>query len=218
MSKPINILIVDDHPAFRVGLAAILSAQADLRVVGEAGDAATALAVCAQKQVQVVLMDLRLPGSSGIEATIEILQRHPAMRVLIVTTYEGDEDIHLAMQAGAMGYVLKGLTSTELVGAIRTVHRGERVVPKDLAARHKSRLRRKDLSPRELEVLRMLVDGYSNKEIARRLELGEETVKAHLKGIFMKLGVADRTQAAIAAIRHGIVHLEWGGDGEAVLP
>jgi DNA-binding NarL/FixJ family response regulator len=112
------------------------------------------------------------------------------------------------MQAGAAGYVLKGLTSAELVAAIRAVHRGQRVLPQELATRHRDRVRRKDLSARELDVLRALVDGYSNKEIARRLDVGEETVKAHLKGIFMKLGATDRTQAAIAAIRHGIVHLE----------
>ena len=208
MSKNINVLIVDDHPAFRVGLAAILQSQPDIRVVGEAGDGTGALQLCAEKDVHVILMDLRLPGASGIETTLEIRRRHPNIRVLIVTTYDGDEDIHLAMQAGASGYVLKGLTSAELVSAIRVVHQGEKVIPKELASRHRDRVRRKDLSARELDVLRLLVDGFTNKEMARRLNVGEETVKAHLKGVFIKLGVTDRTQAAIAAIRHGIVHLE----------
>ncbi len=208
MSKNINVLLVDDHPAFRVGLAAILQSQPDIRVVGEAGDGTGALQLCAEKDVHVILMDLRLPGPSGIETTLEIRRRHPNIRVLIVTTYDGDEDIHLAMQAGASGYVLKGLTSAELVAAIRAVHQGERVIPKELASRHRDRVRRKDLSARELDVLRLLVDGFTNKEMARRLNVGEETIKAHLQGVFIKLGVTDRTQAAIAAIRHGIVHLE----------
>jgi len=208
MPDLINVLIVDDHPAFRAGLIAILADQPDIRVIGEAGDSPEALAICAQNRVRVVLMDLGLPGTSGIEITIEILRRYPETRVLILTTYDGDEDIHLAMQAGAAGYLLKGLKRTELVDAIRSVHQGKNILPKELASRHRDRIRRKDLSGRELDVLRLLVDGYSNKEIARKLAVGEETVKAHMKGIFMKLGVADRTQAAIAAIRHGIVHLE----------
>jgi two-component system NarL family response regulator len=208
MSDSINVLLVDDHPAFRIGLASIISGQPDMRVIGQAGDGEAALRICAQREVHVVLMDLRLPGTSGIETTIELIRRFPSLKVLIVTTYDGDEDIHLAMQAGASGYVLKGLTSKELVTAIRDVHRGRQVIPIELITRHKDRVRRKDLSQRELDVLRLLVDGYTNKEIAHKLELGEETVKAHLKGVFIKLGVADRTQAAIAAVRHGIVHLE----------
>lgn len=208
MSKRIRILIVDDHLALRVGLAAMVAPQRHLQVVAEAADVAGAIAACEKHGPDVVLMDLRIPGGGGAEATLAIRQRWPATRVLIVTTYDGDEDIHRAIQAGASGYLLKGLTSAELIAAIEALHRGEKVMPPNLAARFRERILRKDLSSRELEVLRLIVAGRSNKEIARDLAIGEESVKSYLKAVFQKLGVADRTQAAIEAIRHGIVHLD----------
>jgi DNA-binding NarL/FixJ family response regulator len=207
MSKRLRILIVDDHLALRVGLTAMLAAQPHLRVVAEAADADGAIAACAKHAPDIVLMDLRIPGG-GVEATLAIRQRWPDTRVLIVTTYDGDEDIHRAIQAGASGYLLKGLTSAELVAAIEAIHRGEKIMPPNVAARFRERVLRKDLSSRELEVLRLIVAGRSNKEIARDLAIGEESVKSYLKAVFQKLGVADRTQAAIEAIRHGIVHLD----------
>lgn len=207
MSKPIRILIVDDHLALRIGLAAMLSDKAHLKVVAEATDNAGAIASCAKHEPDVVLMDLRIPGGGGVDATLAIRQRWPSTRVLIVTTFDGDEDIYRAIEAGASGYLLKGLSSAELVAAIEAVHRGATVMPPDVAARFRERVRRKDLSPRELEVLHLIVDGRSNKEIAHELRIGEESVKTHSKSLFQKLGVADRTQAAIEAIRHGIVHL-----------
>lgn len=207
MSNIIRILVVDDHPALRIGLAAILSGQSDLRVVAEASDVAGALALCAREQPDLVLMDLRLPGGGGARATLAIRERWPATRVLIVTTYDGDEDIHRALQAGASGYVLKDLTSAELIAAVRAAHRGEKVLPVGVAARQRERLHRKDLSSRELQVLSHLVNGLSNKEIARSLAIGEASVKTYLSGVFLKLGVSDRTQAAIEAVRQGIVHL-----------
>lgn len=207
MSKPVRILIVDDHPPVRMGLAAMLASQPHFQVVGEAGNAAEALAACAKQSPDVVLMDLRIPGG-GVEATLAIRQRWPRTRVLVVTTYDTDEDVYRAMQAGASGYLLKGLTSAELVRAIECVLRGEKVLPPPIASRFRERVVRKDLSGRELEVLRLIVAGRSNKEIAHDLGIGEESVKTHLKSLFHKLGVADRTQAAIEAIRHGIVHLE----------
>ena len=207
MSDPIRILIVDDHLALRIGLAAMASSQTHIHVVGEAADNAGALAACAEHQPDVVLMDLRIPGGGGVEATLAIRQRWPAVRVLIITTFDGDEDIHRAIEAGASGYLLKGLSSAELVRAIATAHRGGTVMPPDVAARFRQRELRKDLSPRELEVLGLIVAGRSNKEIAHALQIGEESVKTHSKSLFSKLGVADRTQAAIEAIRHGIVHL-----------
>jgi len=208
MSDLISIIIVDDHPALRVGLGTILSGQPDMRVVAEAGDVPESLAMCERHRPNVVLMDLRLPGGGGVEATLTIRKRWPAMRVLIVTVYDGDEDIHRALQAGASGYVLKDLTSAELIAAVRAVHRGERIMPPDVAARQRERGRRKDLSPRELEVLRHLVNGLSNKEIATELGIGDESVKTHLSDIFLKLGATSRTQAAIEAVRQGIVHLD----------
>lgn len=208
MSKRIRILIVDDHLALRVGLAALLAANPRFQVVAEAANTAEAIAACERHTPDVVLMDLRIPGGGGVEATLAIRQRWPATRVLIVTTYDGDEDIHRAIQAGASGYLLKGLTSAELIAAIEAVQRGQSVMPPAVAARFHERILRKDLSTRELEVLRLIVAGRSNKEIARDLAIGEESVKSYLKSVFQKLGVADRTQAAIEAIRHGIVHLE----------
>lgn len=207
MSKRIRILIVDDHLALRIGLAAMLVSHRHLQVVAEAADVAGAIAACEKHGPHVVLMDLRIPGGGGVEATLAIRQRWPATRVLIVTTYDGDEDIHRAIQAGASGYLLKGLTSAELIAAIEALHRGEKVMQPNLAARFRERILRKDLSSRELEVLRLIVAGRINKEIARDLAIGEESVKSYLKAVFQKLGVADRTQAAIEAIRHGIVHL-----------
>ncbi|MCX6874587.1 MAG: response regulator transcription factor [Verrucomicrobia bacterium] len=208
MSNPIRILIVDDHPAFRIGLRAILAAQSDLSVVAEASDVAESLALCERERPDLVLMDLRLPGDGVARATLAIRERWPATRVLIVTTYDGDEDIYRALQAGASGCVLKDLTSAELIAAVHAAHRGEKVRPPGVAARQRKRFRRKDLSSRELQVLRHLVNGLSNKEISRTLAIGEESVKTHLSGIFLKLGVSDRTQAAIEAVRQGIVHLD----------
>lgn len=207
MSKRIRILIVDDHLALRIGLTAMLAAHPRLQVVADAADAAGAIAACAKHAPDIVLMDLRIPGG-GVEATLAIRQRWPATRVLIVTTYDCDEDIHRAIQAGASGYLLKGLTSAELIAAIEAIHRGEKVMLPTVAARFRERVLRKDLSSRELEVLRLIVAGRSNKEIASDLGIGEESVKSHLKAVFQKLGVADRTQSAIEAIRHGIVHLD----------
>ena len=185
----------------------MLTSHPHLCVVAEAEDNAGALAACARHRPDLVLMDLRIPGGGGVDATLAIRQNWPACRVLIVTTFDGDEDIHRAIRAGASGYLLKGLSSAELIRAIEAVHRGQRVMPPEVASRFRERVLRKDLSARELEVLRLMVAGRSNKEIAREIGIGEESVKTHSKSLFHKLGVADRTQAAIEAIRHGIVHL-----------
>jgi two-component system NarL family response regulator len=208
MSNKIRIVIVDDHPAIRLGLAAMLQGEPQFNVVAEAADVSVAVAACEQHQPDVVLMDLRIPGGGGVEATLTIRQRWPSVRVLVVTTYDRDEDIHRAVQAGASGYVLKGLTSAELVAAVKTVHGGGRVLPPAVATLLADRMSRKNLSPRELQIVRLIVNGRRNKEIANDLEIGEESVKTHLRALFVKLGVADRTQAAIEAIRHGIVHLD----------
>jgi two-component system NarL family response regulator len=207
MSEAIKLLIVDDHLPLRIGLAAMASSQPHLQVVADAADNAGALAACAAHRPDVVLMDLRIPGGGGVAATLAIRERWPATRVLIITTFEGDEDVHRAIQAGASGYLLKGLSSAELVAAIEAVHRGATVMPPEVAARFRQRELRKDLSPRELAVLRLIVAGRSNKEIARELQVGEESVKTYSRSLFHKIGVSDRTQAAIEAIRHGIVHL-----------
>lgn len=206
MPKFIRIIIVDDHFALRVGLKAMLTVSPHLQVVGEAADAADAVLVCENHIPDIVLMDLRIPGG-GVEATFAIRKRWPGTNVLIITTYDGDEDIHRAIQAGAKGYLLKGLTSAELIQAIERVDGGGEIMPPHIAARLHERILRKDLSARELQVLRLIVAGRSNKEIAHDLAIGEESIKTYIKSIFQKLGVADRTQAAIEAIRNGIVHL-----------
>lgn len=210
MSDRISVLIVDDHPAVRMGLAAMLSNHPRFEVAAQAGDALSAVEAAAVHSPDVVLMDLRIPGG-GVEATLDILDRRPATRVLMITTFDGDEDIHRAIHAGACGYLLKGLTSAELHDAVLKANQGETVMPPDIARRLAERVRRKDLSPRELEVLQLIVAGRSNKEIAKDLGIGEESVKTHLKLLFQKLGVAGRTQAAIEAIRQGIVHIEERG-------
>lgn len=207
MPDPIRILIVDDHHAMRMGLAAMLSLCPDFLVVGEATDTEGAIQSCEALTPDVVLMDLRIPGGGGAEATLSIRQRWPHTRVLVVTTYDGDEDIHRSIQAGASGYLLKGLSSADLVAAVATVHRGGRVMPEAVALRFREREQRKGLSGRELEVLQRIVRGRSNKEIASEMGIGEESVKTYLRSLFHKLGVSDRTQAAIQAIRQGIVHL-----------
>ncbi len=208
MSKRIRILIVDDHLAMRVGLAALIADRSGLAVVGEATNTSEAIAACEKLSPDIVLMDLRIEGGGGVDATLAIRQRWPDTRVLIVTTYDGDEDIHRAIQAGASGYLLKGLTSTELINAIEAVHLGKQVMPPTVAARLRARVVRKDLSGQELAVLRLIVAGLGNKEIARELAISEESVKSYIKGVFQKLSVIDRTQAAVEAIRHGIVHLD----------
>jgi DNA-binding NarL/FixJ family response regulator len=208
MSEPIRILIVDDHLPLRIGLAAMLSSRPHLRVVGEAQNNPGAVVSCEVHRPDVVLMDLRIPDGGGVDATLVIRRRWPATRVLIVTTYDGDEEIHRALQAGASGYLLKGLSTAELVEAVEAIHAGRTVIPPALAERFRQRISRKDLSPRELEVLQLIVSGRSNKEIATELGVGDESVKSHSKSLFHKLGVADRTQAAIEAIRHGIVRID----------
>ena len=207
MSESIRVLIVDDHLALRVGFSAILAESPGIEVVGEASDNKGAIEACTALSPDVVLMDLRIPGGGGVEATVAIRKRVPTARVLIITTFDADEDVYRAIQAGASGYLLKGLSSGELVSAIKSVHRGDTIMPPDIAVRLRDRGLRKDLSPRELEALRLMVAGRSNKEIAQQLSIGEESVKTHLKSLFLKLGVADRTQAVIVAIRQGIVHL-----------
>lgn len=206
-TKAIRLLIIDDHPAFRAGLVALLADQKDLRVVAEGGDGRSAVALYLRERPDVVLMDLRLPGLSGVEAIQAIRAQDPQARVIVVTTYDADEDIYRAIQSGAKSYLLKDMSAAEIVGTIRAVHAGQGQLPAPIADRLAERLRRPDITPRELEVLQRVVKGRSNKEIAADLAIAEDTVKSHLKTLFAKLGVQDRTAAAISAIRYGIVHL-----------
>lgn len=204
----IRVMLVDDHPAFRKGMAALIESEPDLRVVAETGDGGEALEVYRRSLPDIVLMDLRLPGMGGVEAIIAIRKEFPDARVIVLTTFDTDEDIFRAIQSGAKSYLLKDTPEDELSATIRAVHAGNCSLPGKVAERLAARQQRADLSQRETEVLSLLVKGRSNKEISANLFISEDTVKAHLKTLFAKLNVNDRTDAAISAVRHGIVHLE----------
>ena len=204
----IRLLIVDDHPTFRVGLVQLINSQPDMTVIGETADGREAVELYQRLRPDAVLMDLRLPGLSGVEATLAIRKDHPQARVIVLTTYDWDEDIYRAVQSGAESYLLKDMSTDEITGAIRAARLGQQQLPGVVANRLAERLQRRNLTSRELDVLQLLVRGRSNKELASALRISEDTVKSHLKTLFEKLGVRDRTEAAINAIRHGIVHLE----------
>jgi DNA-binding NarL/FixJ family response regulator len=188
-------------------MAAIIAAQDDIVSVGEAGDGQAALAQYRQLKPDVVVMDLRMPGMGGLEATIRIRKEFPTARVIILTTYEGDEDIHRALEAGAHGYLLKDSLRRELLQSIRTVYVGRRHISPVMAARLAEHTPRVSLSARELEVLQLIAQGLRNKEIGASLNIAEDTVKVHIKNIFGKLAVIDRTQAVVAASQRGFIEL-----------
>lgn len=202
-----TIMIVDDHPLMRVGVAAIINARSDMEVVAQAGTAEEAIASHRQHLPDVTLMDLRLPGASGVSAIREIRRTQPAARFVVLTTYEGDEDIHQALESGAQGYIIKGMPHETLIHALKRVHAGKRFLPPPVAQALQSRTPDANLSPREREVLQLLVQGKSNKEIAKQLGIAEATVKCHFRVIFMRMGVTDRTQAIVSALQRGLVHL-----------
>jgi len=206
--NPIRILITDDHFLVRVGLATVINTQPDMSVVAQAGDGRQAVEMFRHHRPDVTLMDLRMPEMNGIEAIQAICKEFPDSRIIVLTTYDGDEDIYRALQAGARSYILKDMVGDELIEAIRVVHSGQRRIPPEIAARLAERMPRSDLTPRELEVLKLIVKGKSNKEIASELFVTEGTVKVHVNNLLGKLGVSDRTQAATVAIQRGIVHLE----------
>jgi two-component system NarL family response regulator len=204
----LRILVVDDHPVVREGLRALLERQPDLTVVAEAADGEEAVAEFRRHRPDVTLMDLRLRGLGGVEAVERICAEFPASRVLVLTTYDGDEEIYQALRAGARGYVLKGAPAEELLRAIRAVHGGAHPISPEAAARLAERMLDTDLTPREVDVLRLVARGRSNKEIGAALAVTESTVKAYLHQIFGKMGVTDRTEAATQAIKRGIVRLD----------
>ncbi len=204
----IRVLVVDDHPVVRSGLVGLLDVEDDLEVVGEAGDGAEAVARVAALVPDVVLMDLRMPTMDGAAATGTILAAHPAVRVLVLTTYDTDADIVRAVEAGATGYLLKDTPRAQLVEAVRTAARGGTVLAPAVAARLGSRMREpavEALTPREVEVLAAVARGLSNAEVGRALFIGEATVKTHLLRVFAKLGVDDRTRAVTVAMERGIL-------------
>jgi DNA-binding NarL/FixJ family response regulator len=203
----IRIIVADDHFVVRMGLSALVNTEPDMEVAGEAVDGAQAVQLYAQSKPDLVLMDLRMPIKDGIQATRDICSRFPQARVLMLTTFDGDTDIHRAIQAGARGYVLKNSTGDELIPALRAVAKGQRWIPKEIATRLASRNLFEELTARELEVLHQMAKGRANKEIGDVLNITEYTVKDHLKNILGKLRVTDRTEAVTVAVQRGIIHL-----------
>jgi len=203
----IRILVVDDHPITRIGIAAIIEATPDMTAVAQAGSGEEAVALFEKHLPDITLMDLRLPGMSGVGAIRAIIARHPNAKFVVLTTYEGDEDIHQALEAGARSYIIKGMPHDALVSALRRVQAGGRFLPPPVSRALSSRLPNSDLSVREREVLDLIVKGRSNKEIATELGITESTVKCHVSVILMRLNVSDRTQAVVTALRRGLVHL-----------
>ena len=206
--KSIRVLVVEDHNVVREGLVALLNVADGLEVVGQAADGAEAVAQFRKHHPDITLIDLRLPRMSGVDVIERVRMETPHARFIVLTTYDGDEDIYRALKAGARAYLLKGMTSEELIGTIRTVHAGKSYIPPAIAERLAERMGAQDLTPREFDVLENIVHGKSNKEIAAALEVSEATVKTHINSLLGKLGVTDRTQAATAAIQRGIVPLE----------
>jgi DNA-binding NarL/FixJ family response regulator len=205
---PLALLIVDDHFVFRAGLKAVLSLRRDLQVVAEAGDAASALLEFRKHEPGMTLMDLRLPDGTGIEAVQRIRQEYPAARILMLTTFDGDEDIHRALEAGACGYLLKSVPGPELLRAIEAAALGKRYIPPQVQKRLEERATFGELTDREREVLPFVVKGLTNKEIARMLKFTEFTAKAHVRSLLAKLGAADRTELVAIAVQRGLVHFE----------
>ena len=204
----IRILIADDHYIVRMGLTALINTDPDMEVVAEAADGSQAVDLFTKWHPNLALMDLRMPVKSGIEATIEIRSKFPKACILMLTAFDGDEDIYKALQAGAQGYVLKSSSGEKLLlPAVRAVAAGQRWIPQDVASRLAARNLFEQLTPREVRVLNELAKGLANKEIASALNITEYTAKDHLKSILGKLRVNDRTEAVTAAIQRGIIHL-----------
>lgn len=207
MSKQIRVFSVDDHPLLREGIAALVSNQPDMTLVATAATGAEAIEMFKQHVPDVTLLDLRLPDMSGIDILIAIRTEFPEARVIILTTFEGDVEIHRALQAGARGYLLKNMPPSELLDVIRQVHAGKKRIPPEIASQLAEHMSDENLTDREIEVLRQVADGNKNREIARKLFISEETVKVHIKHIMEKLGATDRTQAVAIGVRRGIIHL-----------
>ncbi|HWB97899.1 MAG TPA: response regulator transcription factor [Bryobacteraceae bacterium] len=205
---PIRILLVEDQPIVRVALHSITDGRADMQIIADTGRGVEAVELHRQHQPDVTIMDLRLPGMSGFEAIAEIRKSCLGARILVLSNYDRSEDIHRALQAGALAYLTKDAGKEELIQAILTVHQGKRYLPASLGPILAERFSGPDLTDRELEVLRVMAQGRSNRGIADSLGISENTVRIHVTHVLQKLGAEDRTQAVIIAIQRGIIHVE----------
>jgi DNA-binding NarL/FixJ family response regulator len=205
---PIKVLCVDDHPLVRKGIASILSNESDMRLVAEAGNGREAVDRFRELQPDVTLMDLRMPDMDGVQATQAIRKEYPEARIIALTSYDGDQDIYRALEAGVRGYMLKEMVHTDVLRAIRTVHSGKRLMPHEVAQRLSEYFPQVALTPREVEVLGFVARGLANKEIATKLGTASGTIKMHVQNILEKLGAADRTHAVTIALQRGILHLD----------
>ena len=207
VNDKIRIMVIDDQAVVRQGFVALISTVPDMEVIAEGINGQQAIDLYKQHTPDVTLIDLRMPVVGGVEAITAIRQNFPDARLIVLTTYDGDEDIYRSLQAGAKGYLLKDVFFEELETAIRSVHAGSRHIPAAIAMRLAERMASSDLTGREMEVLELIVRGQSNKEIGASLRISEATVKSHINNILSKLGVTDRTQAVTTALQRGLVHL-----------
>lgn len=203
----VTVVIVDDHPVVRDGLQAILSTEPSVRVVGETGNGAEALEIIPKLRPNVVLMDLMMPGLSGIEVIRQVAEKYADIHFVVLTSAAGDEEIYQALEAGARGYLFKDMARKELIQAVKTVHRGHRYIPSEVGSRIAEYLPRSPLSQREIDVLQCIAGGLRNKEIAEQLGVSEFTVNSHVRRVMEKLNVNDRTLAVTTALKRGIIHL-----------
>jgi two-component system, NarL family, response regulator len=206
--ETIKVLAVDDHPLVRKGIASIIANETDMQLVGEAGSGREAVDLFRQHHPDVTLMDLRMPEMDGVQATQAIRKEFPEARIIALTSYDGDQDIYRALEAGVRGYMLKEMVHTDVLRAIRTVHSGKRLMPQEVAERLSEYFPQVALTPREVEVLGYVARGLANKEIADLLGTASGTIKMHIQNILEKLGASDRTHAVTIAIQRGILHLE----------
>jgi two-component system NarL family response regulator len=204
----IKVLIVDDHPVVRAGLTSMLGTQSNLEVIGSSSSGEEAIERVRRSDPDVLLLDLRMAGMNGVDTLHALMRIGTSARAIVLTSFETDEDIYRAFQAGAQGYLLKDTSLREMVEAITTVHAGKRYVPSNIASRLAERMMRTDLTVRELEILKMLAKGPTNKEIARALGISDNTVRNHVNSIIEKLDVSDRTEAATTAIQRGLITVD----------
>ncbi len=207
MTEPIRILIVDDHPLLQEGIALVVDHEPDMQLVGSAATGRESVEMFEKLRPGLVLMDLRLPDMSGIDAMIAIRAKSPTAKVIILTTFEGDAEVNRALKAGAAGYLLKTMPRKQIVDSMRLIHAGRRRIDPGVAASLAEHMGQETLSQREIEILKQVAEGSRNKEIAAHLTLSEETIKSHMKNILEKLGASDRTQAVSIAVRRGIMQL-----------